>query len=79
MDDGDRVGKGLKLATNSFTFEDSLRLTQVMLNLYGIKSTVQKTGVEGEYNIYVLSESMPLLRSMVQPYMVSSMLYKLGE
>lgn len=38
MDDGGRVGKGLKLATNSFTYEDSLRLTQVLLNLYALKS-----------------------------------------
>ncbi len=79
MDDGGRVGKGLKLATNSFTFEDTTRLTDVLFKLYGIKATTQKTGVVNQYHIYIWSDSMPLLRSIVKPYMVSSMFYKLGE
>ena len=79
MDDGGRVGYGLKLATNSFTFEDTTRLAHILFVLYGIKATVQKTGVINQYHIYIWSGSMPLLRSIVRPYMVSSMLYKLGE
>ena len=79
MDDGGRVGSGLKLATNCFNFSDTTRLVQVLYDLYGIKASVQKTGVPGQYHIYIWSESMPLVRSLVQPYMVSSMLYKLGE
>lgn len=79
MDDGGRVGKGLKLATNSFTFADTTRLSLNLYDLYGIKATVQKAGVANQYHIYIWSESMPLLRSIVKPYIVSSMLYKLGE
>lgn len=79
MDDGGRMGYGLKLATNSFTFGDVSRLSLILHELYGIKSTVQKSGIPGQYHIYIWSESMPLLRSIVKPYMVSSMLYKLGE
>lgn len=79
MDDGGRVGYGLKLATNSFTFADTTRLVQILHNLYGIKATVQSAGVSNQYVIYVWSESMPRLRELVRPYMVSSMLYKLGE
>ena len=79
MDDGGRVGYGLKLATNSFTFADTTRLALVLYELYGIKATVQKTGVLGQFHIYVWAESMPQLRAIVRPYMVSSMLYKLGE
>lgn len=79
MDDGGRVGYGLKLATNSFTFEDTSRLALVLTQLYGIKASVHKNGVPNQYNIYIWSESMPLLRSIVTPYFVPSMLYKLGE
>lgn len=79
MDDGGRLGYGLKLATNSFTFADTTRLVQVLNDLYGIKASVQSAGVPNQHIIYVWSESMPRLRELVRPHMVSSMLYKLGE
>lgn len=78
-DEGGRVGSGLKLSTNSFSFEDTTRLALVLHDLYGIKSSVQKTGVEGQFNLYIWSESMQIVRDLVKPYMVSSMLYKLGD
>jgi len=53
MDDGGRVGNGLKLATNSFTFEDTSRLALILTQLYDIKATVQKTGVPNQYHIYI--------------------------
>jgi hypothetical protein len=53
MDDGGRIGYGLKLATNSFTFEDTTRLSLVLYELYGIKSSVQKAGVHNQYHIYI--------------------------
>lgn len=79
MDDGGRMGYGLKLATNSFTFEDSTFLTKVLFDKYNLKASVQSAGVPGQHHIYIWSESMPHLRELVRPYMVSSMLYKLGE
>ena len=79
INDGTRVGKGLKLATNSFTYEDSTRLTQVLYNLYKLKAVVQSAGVPNQYVIYIWKESMPQLRELVRPFMVSSILYKLGE
>lgn len=79
MDDGARVGSGLKLCTNCFTFEETTRLTLVLNELYGIKSSLQKTGVPNQYHIYIWSESMPIVRRLVKPYMVASMLYKLGD
>lgn len=79
MDDGGRVGNGLKLATNSFTFEDTTRLALILNQLYGIKASLQKTGVINQYHIYIWKESMAIVRQLVRPYMVSSMLYKLGD
>ena len=79
MDDGTRVGSGLKLCTNSFTFEDTTRLVLILNKLYGLKSSVQSAGHLNQYIIYIWSESMPKLRQLIKPYMVSSMLYKLGE
>lgn len=53
MDDGGRLGYGLKLATNSFSFADTTRLVQVLNDLYGIKASVQSAGVPNQYIIYV--------------------------
>lgn len=79
MDDGGKVGKGLKLATNNFNYKEVLYLINILYNKYNIKSTIQKTGVDNQYNIYILSESMPLLREIVLPYFHSSMKYKLRD
>lgn len=79
MDDGSRAGSGLKLSTNSFTFEDTTRLVLNLNKLYGIKSSVQNAGHLNQYIIYIWSESMLKIRQLVKPYMVSSMLYKLGD
>lgn len=41
MDDGGRMGYGLKLATNCFTYNDCVFLSNTLAELYGIKSSVQ--------------------------------------
>lgn len=79
IDDGARVGKGIKLCTNSFTYKDCTRLTQVIHDLYNVKSSVQSAGRPGQYHIYIWAESISDLRSVVRPHIVSSILYKLGE
>lgn len=53
MDDGGRVGSGVKLATNSFTFEDTTRLSLVLNHKFGLKSSVQSAGVKDQYHIYI--------------------------
>nr|AUN28251.1 hypothetical protein [Malassezia slooffiae] len=78
IDDGSRVGKSIKWCTNSFTYEDCTYLSQVIYKLYKIKTSIHSTGTPNQYNIYVLKESMPNLRELIKPYMVPSMLYKLG-
>jgi ubiquinol-cytochrome c reductase cytochrome b subunit len=77
MDDGGKLGQGLKLATNSFSYSDCLFLIKVLNDNFNIKSTVQKAGVSNQYHIYIWKESMPLLREIVLPYIHPSMKYKL--
>lgn len=75
--DGARVGKSIKLCTNSFTYSDCQKLTQILYNLYNFKSSVQSAGAPEQYPIYIFAESIQELRSLVKPYIVSLMLYKL--
>lgn len=77
MDDGSRVGQGIKFCTNSFHFKDCIKLSEILYNLFKLRTSVQSAGVENQYHIYVFKESIPLLRDIVKPYMVSSILYKI--
>jgi len=77
MDDGSKVGSGLKLCTNSFTYLECLLLVRVLFDNFNLKSTIQSAGVSEQYNIYIWKESMPLLREIVLPYVHPSMKYKI--
>jgi ubiquinol-cytochrome c reductase cytochrome b subunit len=77
MDDGTKSGSSLKFATNSFTYSECLLLVKVLYDNFNIKASVQSAGVENQYVIYILSESMPQLREIVLPYIHPSMKYKL--
>lgn len=79
MDDGGKVGSGLKLATNSFTYLECMLLVKVLYDNFNIKASIQSAGVPDQYIIYIWKESMPLLRSIVKPYVHPSMKYKLGS
>lgn len=78
MDDGGKVGNSLKFSTNSFTYSDCLLLVKTLYDNFHIKATIQSAGVSDQYCIYVLIESMPLLREIVSSYVHPSMKYKIG-
>jgi ubiquinol-cytochrome c reductase cytochrome b subunit len=78
MDDGTKSGSSLKFATNSFTYSECLLLVKVLYDNFNIKASVQSAGVENQYVIYILSESMSQLREIVLPYIHPSMKYKLN-
>jgi hypothetical protein len=53
MDDGGKVGKGLKFSTNSFSYKDYLKLVNALDENFGIKSSIQSAGAGNKYIIYV--------------------------
>ena len=77
MGDGTRRDYGLEICTDCFNITDVIKLTNVLRIRYGLDCTLHKKRVD-QYRIYIKSSSMPLLRTIVSPYMHSSMLYKLG-
>jgi hypothetical protein len=49
MQDGSRhFGQGVSFATNSFTYVDCLRLANLLTSMYGLKTSVVKTGVKDQ-------------------------------
>jgi hypothetical protein len=73
--DGTKNRHGLTISTESFSINDTIRLLNVLMVKYSLDCSIRKHSTG--YNIYIKEKSMPLLRTLVQPYMHSSMLYKL--
>ena len=76
MDDGAKVGKGLKFSTNSFSYNDCLMLIKVLNDKFNLKATVQSAGSKDQYIIYIWKESMNDLIEIVSPYIIPEMKYK---
>jgi ubiquinol-cytochrome c reductase cytochrome b subunit len=79
MDDGTKVSSGLRLCTNAFTYSECLLLVKVLYNNFLLKATIQLAGNKSrdQYVIYIRAESMPLLREIVNPYIIPEMKYKI--
>jgi len=75
MGDGNKNRHGLTISTESFSLNDTVRLINVLMVRYRLDCTMRKKSPG--YTIYIKEKSMPVLRTLVQPHMHSSMLYKL--
>lgn len=53
MDDGSKVGKGLKFSSNSFTYHDCLILVRILNEKFNLKASVQSAGTKDQYIIYI--------------------------
>ena len=92
MGDGNADKHGLILCTDSYSIEDVVRLMNVLIIKYRLNCSIfikaskypspkgwaQPEG-QASPRIYIKSESMPVLRAIVGPFMSTGMLYKLGE
>lgn len=79
MDDGSKKSnkhKALILNTQSFNKIDLKRLQNALLKNFSLKTKLRKQK-EGK-QIYILSESADKFKSIVRPYIISSMNYKLN-
>ena len=81
MDDGSVVSSTMKLASNCYSLEDLEFMCKLLKIKFGIKANIHLAGAKSndQYIIYICKESMPLLISIVKPYMHPSMYYKLNK
>ena len=77
MDDGCKVGKGLKFSTNSFSYNECLILVKALNDNFNLKASVQSAGSNDQHVIYIWKESMNDLRNIVSPYIIPEMKYKI--
>ena len=76
MGDGTAQSSGLRICTDSFEIQDVVRLINVLIIKYRLNCTLHTD--RGRFRVYINKNSMPLLITIIKPYMVPSMLYKLG-
>ena len=77
MQDGSRQkNQGLTIATNSFTYEDCVFLSEILKEKYGLKTSVVKAGHIDQWKISIWKQSMADLVSIVKPYIIDEMKYK---
>lgn len=77
MDDGAKIGKGIKFCTNSFSYNDSLILIKALNKNFNIKASILSAGTTDLYWIYIWKESMTEVLKIVSPYIIPEMKYKL--
>jgi len=76
MGDGAKSRNGLLLCTNSYKIEDVVMLINILMIRYRLNYTL-RIHSSGSPMIYISTKLMPLLRSIVLPYMLPSFLYKI--
>jgi hypothetical protein len=64
------------LCTEGFTNSDNLRLMSVLIDKFGLSCRIEKKKASSQ--IVIRKSSMDLLRSLVLPYMIPSMRYRVG-
>ena len=78
MDDGSRgarTPKGLVFNTSCFSEEEQCKLQGILAEKFGVKTSIHRIG-KG-FQIYIKAESFDKFVSLVSPYMVTQMRYKI--
>lgn len=78
QDDGGKVSSGLKIATNSFSFDEVNFLAKILRDKYDLKVSVNKAGAINQYCLYISKSSMKDLVEIIKPHLHPSMHYKLN-
>lgn len=78
MDDGSKINKTVRIATNCFQISDLECLCTILKIKYNLDVSIQKGGVNKGNILYIKTNSLTTFINIVKPYMLPSMLYKLG-
>lgn len=77
MDDGSKTYKTYYLNTQGFDYLSQKRLIEMLKEEYGIESSLNRDKIY--YRIRIRTKSADRFRKIINPYIVPTMRYKLGE
>ena len=78
MDDGSRLGPGIRIPTNNFSYKEVEFLCNILFKKYNLIATIHTGGQDKGYVLYIQKQSVPLFISLVKEHMLPSLYYKLG-
>ena len=80
MDDGYKCKQGVCFATHCYSLESLEILQQILKENFDLSKhhVISLTG-ESSWRLYISKSKMPRFASLVKPYMLDCMMYKLGE
>jgi hypothetical protein len=76
--DGCIISSGLKIASNSFSKIEVLRLCNILQKNFNLKAKIISAGKPNQYNFYISKYPIETLTGNVGPYMQPSIYYKLN-
>lgn len=77
MDDGSKQGDGLHISVYAINSADVDKLIFTLQDKFNLKCSIHYNR-DNKPRIYIFKESMGTLISLVRPYFIKEMLYKLG-
>ena len=77
MDEGSRQGSGLHISVYGFSNQDVDKLMFTLQDKFNLKCSIHYNR-DNKPRIYIFKESMDTLITLVKPYFIKEMLYKLG-
>jgi len=79
MDDACLIkNRGLKFSTNSFTLKEVKLLASFLEKKYYLNTSIHKTGIVNQYNLYIPKSSLSDLIKLVKPHIHPTMFYKIN-
>jgi hypothetical protein len=78
MDDGSPQGNGLHISVYGFSTTDVDKLMFTLQDKFNLKCSIHYNR-ENKPRIYRFKESMNTLTTLVKPFFIKGMLYKLGQ
>ncbi len=77
MDDGSKCGPGVRLATNKYSIQDVQNICYILNHKYQLIATPNKCGRPNQRVVYISKKSIPQFFSILKPYILPQMLYKI--
>ena len=77
MDHVSRQGDGLHMSVYAFSNEDVYKLMFTLQDKFNLKCSIRYNR-DNKPRIYIFKESMDKLRTLIRPYFIKEMFYKLG-
>ena len=77
MDDGSKHGSGMHISVYGFTNTDLDKLMFTLQDKFNLKCSIHYNR-DNKPRIYIFKESMDILITLVKPYFIKEMVYKLG-